>query len=749
MPSLWTRLRKKCKARDEVSTAALHPSSRPAAKLELHSITPLLEALPKAHEASEPLRDYSSMPVVDKGDSSLPTDDLPTAKLRNSNSSCWPAHRAAFFNEHRELKALTQAWTVEDWTSEMDACGNTVLHVAALRHSLECLSYILEVGCPVSTLNAAGWTAFDECQSADASAGKTAMRRLFDALDAPNRAASAEGSARISRMQEVRALLTSMPDFKMEVRWKFGSPLFGMLVRQVAPSDTYVIWKVGDRLRMDATLVGMHANKIDRSSRSCDHEDTGDERHGSRPSSSSGASSLSSASSWWKRGHASLLLAPLPVVPASQQRQASLAPDAYAHSDSSARPAAPAAVAPASTSPPSEMSVVILNHQKQSAYLPQRKKTATETDLTTPRVVLGLSVPRSASAGRANPDGQMGAAARENMRQSGHHDKRQGPFISSGGWFTLSELEAQASRNTPTSAGSGKHASAMEDIASAACSRTTSGVSTTSATDMNRPTEASAAPVPVPVVRVKFSVISATEHRARLAADRRFMEHCICGRDAREKVETVGAQLRECHDWLGRPLIERVGGVIAQAWDASTRLRTSTPRKINWHVVRGSFDDYLANAANSRRRDLVVEAVTLPVTWDGTLKSAGLRHEAQDEAGTLLRARVWLAPHFALTRAHFELVLDLMARMGQDYARRFRDALGGMDLGLAFPVKVHLPLPLTIWGQIACTHFEHLDADAAARLAGSSWFDVPEDYERRATNPLELASEVEDFGGLY
>ena len=95
----------------------------------------------------------------------------------------------------------------------------------------------------------------------------------------------------------------------------------------------------------------------------------------------------------------------------------------------------------------------------------------------------------------------------------------------------------------------------------------------------------------------------------------------------------------------------------------------------------------------------------------------------------MLRARVWLAPTFALSAAHLELLLEFMGRMGSRHASRVAAAISGWDMGSAFPIRVHLPLPLTLWAQISCTDFRRLDASASG--LPDDWFDVPADYERK------------------
>ena len=78
----------------------------------------------------------------------------------------WLPHRAAYVDDLDAFTDLTRGWSAADWSEQLDCCGNTVLHVAALRGSHRCLKHALARGCPAGALNSAGWTALQECRDA-------------------------------------------------------------------------------------------------------------------------------------------------------------------------------------------------------------------------------------------------------------------------------------------------------------------------------------------------------------------------------------------------------------------------------------------------------------------------------------------------------------------------------------------------------------------------------------------------------
>ena len=132
----------------------------------------------------------------------------------------------------------------------LDACGNTAAHVAVLRGDARALALLLDdAACdfPVDARSASGWTLTQEAINArDAKL----VRFLV--------AKSAERELRNSKRETAKLVtaLRDVPDMTMQMRWAFGSAVFGPVLRAYAPSDTYDIAKRGGSVRVDGTLRG-------------------------------------------------------------------------------------------------------------------------------------------------------------------------------------------------------------------------------------------------------------------------------------------------------------------------------------------------------------------------------------------------------------------------------------------------------------------------------------------------------------
>jgi hypothetical protein len=161
-------------------------------------------------------------------------------------------HRAAFDGNLEELAHLLPSLSLRQ-KIQLDSQGNTALHVAVLRRQYGAIHVLLEGGVPADVKNERMWNPIDEAVALrDAEAAKVLYTRLL---------ADAKKAKRAKKEQLVKIMEQHLPDFEMQLAWQLGSPLFGLLLKHYAPSDTYKIWKVGNLLRVDGTLMGIDDKK--------------------------------------------------------------------------------------------------------------------------------------------------------------------------------------------------------------------------------------------------------------------------------------------------------------------------------------------------------------------------------------------------------------------------------------------------------------------------------------------------------
>jgi hypothetical protein len=175
------------------------------------------------------------------------------ALASDPDAARFPLHAAAFYGDLDALRAAifaaleeTRPVSLEDAgfgdtphpsLVALDACGNTAAHVAVLRGDARALALLLDddvCDFPIDARSASGWTLTQEATHARF---KPLVRFLVEK--------SMERSKRDSKRetQKLVAALRDVPDMTMQMRWAFGSAVFGPVLRAYAPSDTYDISK--------------------------------------------------------------------------------------------------------------------------------------------------------------------------------------------------------------------------------------------------------------------------------------------------------------------------------------------------------------------------------------------------------------------------------------------------------------------------------------------------------------------------
>ncbi|XP_036392628.1 ankyrin repeat domain-containing protein 13B isoform X1 [Megalops cyprinoides] len=175
---------------------------------------------------------------------------------KTPEKSRYPLHYLVWHNKHRQLERELSATEQVDLET-LDPRGRTPLHLAVTLGHLECARLLLQHGADVSRENRNGWTVLQEAVS---TRNPELVRLVLRFRDYQRT---------MKRLAEIPLLLDRLrqaQDFYVEMKWEFTS--WVPLVSRICPSDTYRVWKSGQCLRVDTTLMGFDHMTWQRGNRS-------------------------------------------------------------------------------------------------------------------------------------------------------------------------------------------------------------------------------------------------------------------------------------------------------------------------------------------------------------------------------------------------------------------------------------------------------------------------------------------------
>ncbi|NXX27134.1 AN13B protein, partial [Nicator chloris] len=158
---------------------------------------------------------------------------------------------------------------------QLDPRGRTPLHLATTLGHLECARVLLKHGADVGKENRSGWTAL-QCHVVPrpwtlplcpAVLQEAVSTRDLELVQLVLRYRDYQRA--IKRLAGIPVLLEKLrkaQDFYVEMKWEFTS--WVPLVSKICPSDTYKVWKSGQNLRVDTTLLGFDHMTWQRGNRS-------------------------------------------------------------------------------------------------------------------------------------------------------------------------------------------------------------------------------------------------------------------------------------------------------------------------------------------------------------------------------------------------------------------------------------------------------------------------------------------------
>ena len=137
-----------------------------------------------------------------------------------------------------------------DVLNSFDSRGNTALHLAIMRKNTDLVRVLTEH--PLVDVNVKnsihGWKPLDEAIHM-----KDRQAAIY-IVTAKKRKAKENLE---TNSPEFMQRLMEAPNFSAKLKWELNSPIFGPILRRVAPSDTYTLTKIGTRVRIDGELRGV------------------------------------------------------------------------------------------------------------------------------------------------------------------------------------------------------------------------------------------------------------------------------------------------------------------------------------------------------------------------------------------------------------------------------------------------------------------------------------------------------------
>uniref|UniRef100_A0A8D0GX43 Ankyrin repeat domain 13D n=1 Tax=Sphenodon punctatus TaxID=8508 RepID=A0A8D0GX43_SPHPU len=158
-------------------------------------------------------------------------------------ADAFPLHLLVWHNRHQALESELRKG--QHNTELLDPRGRTPLELAVSLGNLESARALLRHNANVGQENASGWTVLQEAVST----GDPEMVQLVLQYRDYQRA-----TQRLAGIPELLNKLRRAPDFYVEMKWEFTS--WVPLVSKMCPSDVYRVWKCGENLRVDTTLLG-------------------------------------------------------------------------------------------------------------------------------------------------------------------------------------------------------------------------------------------------------------------------------------------------------------------------------------------------------------------------------------------------------------------------------------------------------------------------------------------------------------
>ena len=210
---------------------------------------------------------------------------------------------------------------------------------------------------------------------------------------------------------------------------------------------------------------------------------------------------------------------------------------------------------------------------------------------------------------------------------------------------------------------------------------------------------------------------------------------------AKKKVRTEGFKFAPVKGWIAGKASAWIGGRKAEIWEATAKLARETVAPGGGFKLDGSFEEYVESANDAREN-----VVTRAPLGESSKDKSGLNIDDSKDTPQRLRkmsARCWLVRDFPLKASQASQILDVLERANKNAAHVNRVVkYWCSNHENMFPVKIQVPLMLTIYAQVQFKDFKALDKRAREAKLRDGFFEIPSDYRVKSVD--EMLAEVEE-----
>ena len=218
---------------------------------------------------------------------------------------------------------------------------------------------------------------------------------------------------------------------------------------------------------------------------------------------------------------------------------------------------------------------------------------------------------------------------------------------------------------------------------------------------------------------------------------------------SKKRVRTEEFRFQPVKGWIAGNAKSWIKGRKTEVWEASAKMTREIITPGGGYKLDGTFDEYCESVNEVRENVTRVKPLGASSSDDASglsspEQSRGKGHKpAKKPKAKRVRARCWLVRDFPINAAQLSKILEIFTLVNRS-AKRVGDVVqywrdNHPDV---FPVKIQVPLALSVYAQLHFKDFKQLSAREREEKLESGFFDIPSDYRVKSLD--ELLDEAEE-----